>query len=315
MLNELKIFTGRAHPQLTDEICNELHASLGHAEIFKFTNDNSFVRINESVREADVFVVQPSCYPVNDGIVELLIMIDALKRASVRRLTAVTTYFPYGRSDKKDQPRISITARLIADLLQVAGVDRILALDLHSPQIQGFFSIPVDHLTAVPILAGYFSAKQLDNLVVVAPDAGRAKMARQYAKRLRAPMAIIDKRRVNNEENVVVDNIVGDVRNKQCLIVDDEISSGGSLVAAANTLARFDAKKIYAAVTHPILSGMAPQRILSSKIDELVVTNSVPVSEEKRVHKLKVLSIAPLVGEAIHCIHKGVSVSTVFEKE
>lgn len=314
-MDELKIFTGRAHPELAEEICRELNVPLGRSEILKFTNDNSFVRINESVREADVFVIQPSCQPVNDGLMELLIMIDALKRASVRRLTAVTPYFPYGRSDKKDQPRISITARLVADLLQVAGVDRVLALDLHSPQIQGFFSVPVDHITAVPILAGYFAAKRLENLVVVAPDAGRAKMAREYARLLQASMAIIDKRRIDNQDNVVMDNVIGDVAGKSCLIVDDEISSGGSLVAAAETLARFGAEKIYAAVTHPILSGMAPQRILSSKIDELVVTNSVPVPEEKRNHKIKVLSIAPLIGAAIRCIHLGQSVSTVFEKE
>jgi ribose-phosphate pyrophosphokinase len=314
-MDQLKIFTGRAHPELAAEICSVLGVSLGQSEIFKFTNDNSFVKINESVRDADVFVVQPSCQPVNDGLVELLIMIDALKRASVRRLTAVTTYFPYGRSDKKDQPRIAITARLVADLLQVAGVDRILALDLHSPQIQGFFSVPVDHLTAVPILAGYFSTKQLSDLVVVAPDAGRAKMARQFARRLNAPMAIIDKRRLDNQDSVAVEHIIGDVEGKRCLLIDDEISSGASLVSAADTLARFGAVKIYAAVTHPILSGMAPQRILASKIDELVVTNSVPVPEAKRNHKITVLSIANLVGEAIYCIHHGRSVSTVFEKE
>lgn len=314
-MDRLKIFTGRAHPQLAEEICSVLGVALGQSEIIKFANDNSFVRIKESVREADVFVVQPSCQPVNDGLMELLIMIDALKRASVRRLTAVTTYFPYGRSDKKDQPRISITARLVADLLQVAGVDRILALDLHSPQIQGFFSVPVDHLTAVPILAGYFAEKKLENLVVVAPDAGRAKMARQFARRLKASMAIIDKRRIGNQDNVVAEHVIGDIAGRVCLIVDDEISSGASLVAAAETVSRFGASKIYAAVTHPTLSGMAPQRILSSKIDELVVTNSVPVPEEKRNHKITVLSIARLVGEAIRCIHQGNSVSTVFEKE
>lgn len=315
MLEQLKVFTGRAHPLLANQICNELGVGLGKSEIFKFTNDNSFVRINESVRESDVYVIQPSCAPVNDGLMELLIMIDALKRASVRRLTAVISYFPYGRSDKKDQPRISITARLVADLLQVAGVDRVLALDLHSPQIQGFFSIPVDHLTAVPILASHFAKKNLDNLVVVAPDAGRAKMARQFARRLQVPMAIIDKRRLGNDDQVEIDNVVGDVSGKQCLIVDDEISSGGSVIAAADTLTRFQATKIYAAITHPILSGEASQSILDSKIDELVVTNSVPVSEEKLNHKIKVLSIAPLIAEAIKCIHEGASVSTVFEKE
>lgn len=315
MLDKIKVFTGRAHPDLADEICKELGVSLGRAEIMKFTNDNSFVRINESVREADVYLVQPSCQPVNDGLMELLIMIDALKRASVSRLTVIAPYFPYGRSDKKDQPRISITARLVADLLQVAGVDRVVSLDLHSAQIQGFFTIPVDHLTAVSILSGYFIQKQLEDLVVVAPDVGRAKMAREYAKRLRAPIAIIDKRRLGNLEQVAVDNVIGDVADKQCLLVDDEISSGESLVSAAYTLNRFKAKKIYAAVTHPILSGMAPQRVESSPINELVVTNSVPVTEEKRNSKIKVLSIAPLVAEAIRRIHQGGSVSMLFEKD
>lgn len=314
MLDELKIMSGRAHPKLTREICDFLGVEVGRSEVMKFTNDNSFVRIYESVREADVFVVQPSCEPVNDGVMELLIMIDALKRASVKRLTAVLPYFPYGRSDKKDQPRISITARLVADLLEVAGVDRVVSVDLHAPQIQGFFSIPVDHLTAIPILAGYFLDKNLGNLVVVAPDAGRAKMARQYAKRLRAPMAIIDKRRLGNDESVAMENVIGDVDGRHCLLVDDEVSSGGSLVEAAHTLERFGANQIYAAVTHPILSGMAPQRIASSPIKQLVVTNTVPVPESKQNSKITVLSIAPLLAEAIRCIHTGTSVSTVFEK-
>lgn len=314
MLDELKIMCGRAHPKLAHEICDQLGVELGRAEVMKFTNDNSFVRIHESVREADVYVVQPSCEPVNDGLMELLIMVDALKRASIGRVTAVLPYFPYGRSDKKDQPRISITARLVADLLEVAGVDRVVSMDLHAPQIQGFFSIPLDHLTAVPILAAHFSRLNLQNLVVVAPDAGRAKMARQYAKRLNCPMAIIDKRRLGNDEQVAMENVIGDVEGKRCLLVDDEISSGGSLIEAANTLQRFGSLEIYGAVTHPILSGMAPQRIASSPLKELVVTNSVPVPESKKSSKLQVLSIAPLLAEAIRCIHTGVSVSTVFEK-
>ncbi len=315
MLDELKIFTGRAHPGLAREICAELGVELGRSETMKFTNDNSFVRIHESVRESDVFVIQPSCEPVNDGLVELLIMIDALKRASVRRVTAVVPYFPYGRSDKKDQPRISITARLVADLLEVAGVQRVVSVDLHAPQIQGFFSIPVDHLTAIPILAGYFAEKKLENLVVVAPDAGRAKTARQFAKRLHAPMAIIDKRRLGNEDKVAMEHVIGDVSGKQCLLIDDEISSGGSLVGAVNTLASFGAGDIYAAVTHPIFCGMAPQKIQSSPLKELVVTNTVPVPPSKRNDKITVLSLAPLFAEAIRCIHTGTSVSTVFEKE
>lgn len=313
MLDKLKVFTGRAHPQLANDICKELGIPLGKSEIMKFTNDNSFVRIHESVREADVYVIQPSCQPVNDGLVELLIMIDALKRASVNRLTVVAPYFPYGRSDKKDQPRISITARLVADLLEVAGANRVVSVDLHSPQIQGFFTIPVDHLTAVTLLANYFKEKNIPDLVVVAPDVGRAKMAREYAKILQAPIAIIDKRRIGNLEQVAVDNVIGDVAGKPCLLVDDEISSGESLVSAANTLSRFQASRIYAAVTHPILSGMAPQRVESSPINELIVTDSVPIPPEKQNSKITVLSIAPLIAEAIRRIHTGDSVSILFE--
>lgn len=314
-MDALKIFTGRAHPELARAICSDLGINLGRSEILKFTNDNSFVRIHESVREYDVFVIQPSCEPVNDGLVELLIMIDALKRASAHRITAVLPYFPYGRSDKKDQPRISITARLVADLLEVAGIERMVSVDLHAPQIQGFFSVPVDHLTAIPILANYFVDKNLPDLTVVAPDAGRAKTARQFAKRLQAPMAIIDKRRLGNEDKVAMENVIGDVEGRQCLLIDDEVSSGGSLLGAVNTLIKFGAGDIYGAVTHPIFCGMAQEKILSSPIKELVVTDTVPVPEKKRNEKITVLSIAPLIAEAIYCIHTGKSVSTVFEKE
>lgn len=309
----LKVFSGRAHPDFAREVCAHLGVPLGNADIFKFSNDNTFVKINESVREDDVFVIQPSCYPVNDGFMELVIMIDALKRASVRRLTAVLPYFPYARSDKKDQPRIPITARLIADILEVAGADRILTMDLHAPQIQGFFRIPVDHLTALPILAEHYRQRGWDDLVVVAPDAGRAKMARLYADWLHAPMAILDKWRTGNDETAVVDHLIGDVTDRRALLVDDEVSSGRSLAAAVGLLLRHGAREVYAAVTHAVLSGDATRVLAESGLRELVVTNSLPIAYGKRHPMVKVLSVAPLFAEAISRIHTGGSVSTLFE--
>lgn len=311
---ELKVFSGRAHPEFAREVCRHLGVALGDADIFKFSNDNTFVKINESVREDDVFVVQPSCEPVNDGLVELLIMIDALKRASVRQITAVLPYFPYVRSDKKDQPRISITARLVADLLEVAGVDRVLTLDLHTPQVQGFFRVPVDHLTAIPILAEHFRRKGWSDLVVVATDAGRAKMARAYAEWLKAPMAIIDKRRDGNDEEASADHLIGDVEGRRALIVDDEVSSGRSLAAAVRTARAHGAVEVYGAATHAVLSGRAVETLVASGIVELAVTNSLPVAPEKRHPILKVLSVAPLFAEAISRIHSGGSVSTLFQE-
>ncbi|MBI2915113.1 MAG: ribose-phosphate pyrophosphokinase [Firmicutes bacterium] len=313
MVDEVKIFTGRAHPGLAEEICGSLGVPVGRCEVFKFSNDNTFVKINESVREADVFVIQPSCAPVNDGLVELLIMIDALKRASVRRITAVVPSFPYARSDKKDQPRIAITARLVADLLTVAGTNRVLTMDLHTAQVQGFFSVPVDHLTAVPILVEYFRSRSFPDLVIVAPDAGAAKLARRFAKRLKRPMAIIDKRRIGNEEQVEMSYIIGDVKHKTALIVDDEIASGRSIVNAATALSEQGAREVYAACTHAILSDDCVERLEHSKVNQLVVTNTIPVPEEKRASKVVVLSVANLFAEAIKRIHSGESVSTLFE--
>lgn len=310
---DLKVFSGRAHPEFAREICSHLGVALGDAEIFKFSNDNTFVKINESVREDDVFVVQPSCYPVNDGLMELLIAIDALKRASVRRITAVLPYFPYVRSDKKDQPRISITARLVADLLEVAGVDRVLTLDLHAPQVQGFFRVPVDHLTAIPILAEHYRRKGWSDLVVVAPDAGRAKMARAYADWLKAPMAIIDKRRDGNDERASADHLIGDVRGRRALIIDDEVSSGRSLAAAVRTVLAHGAEEVYGAATHPVFSGRTMEILAEAGIVELAVTNSLPIAEEKRHPALQVLSVAPLFAEAISRVHSGGSVSTLFQ--
>ncbi len=309
----LKVFSGRAHPEFAREVCRHLGVNLGAADIFKFSNDNTFVKINENVREDDVYVIQPSCHPVNDGFMELLIMIDALKRASIRRITAVVPYFPYARSDKKDQPRIPITARLIADVLEVAGTNRILTMDLHAAQIQGFFRIPVDHLTAIPIMAEHFRKREWNDLVVVAPDAGRAKMARSYADLLKAPMAIIDKRRVGNDENAVADHLIGDVKGMRALIVDDEVSSGGSLAQAVRTVTGHGAREVYASVTHAVLSGNAAERLHSVGLKELVVTNSLPISYGKQHPIITVLSVAPLFAEAISRIHSGGSLSTLFE--
>lgn len=306
------MFSGRAHPEFAREVCRHLGVNLGDADIFKFSNDNTFVKINENVREEDVFVVQPSCHPVNDGLMELLIMIDALKRASARRITAVLPYFPYVRSDKKDQPRIPITARLVADLLEVAGVDRVLTLDLHAPQVQGFFRAPVDHLTAIPILAAHYKRKGWSDLVVVAPDAGRARMARTYAEWLKAPIAIIDKRRDGNDETASADHLIGDVRGMRALVIDDEVSSGGSLAAAARTLYAHGAAEVYGAATHPVLSGQAMQKLVEAGLRELAVTNSLPIAPGKLHPALKVLSVAPLFAEAISRIHSGGSVSTLF---
>ncbi|HHY46159.1 MAG TPA: ribose-phosphate pyrophosphokinase [Firmicutes bacterium] len=312
---DLKVFTGRAHPDLAREVCSYLSIPLGQAEIKTFSNENIFVRINESVREADVFVIQPSCSPVNDGLMELLIMIDALKRASAARICAVMPYYPYARSDKKDQPRVPITARLVADLLTVAGATRVVTIDLHASQIQGFFNIPVDHLTALPIIASYFKKRAIPSLVLVAPDAGRAKLAARYAEVLRAPMAIIDKRRIGNEDLAKATYMVGDVEGKNALLVDDEITTGGSLVEAVGILKDHGAKDIYFACTHAVLTAEATGRIRESGVKEVVVTNSVPVDERKRADNITVLSVGRLLAGAIRCIHSGGSIGRLFEQE
>lgn len=312
-MDDLKLFSGRAHPEFAQEICRHLGVELGDADIFKFSNDNTFVVINESVREDDVFVVQPSCAPVNDGIMELVIMIDALKRASVRRITAVLPYFPYSRSDKKDQPRIAITARLIADMLEVAGADRVLTMDLHASQIQGFFRIPVDHLTGIPILAEHYRNQNFDDLVIVAPDAGRAKMARSFGEWLKAPIAIIDKRRVGNDDNPYADHVVGEVEGKRALLVDDEVSTGRSLAAAVRSLVQHGAREVYAAVTHGVLTDEAGDRLQEAGLKELAVTNSLPIPGRRRHPIIRILSVAPLFAAAISRIHTGGSVSILFE--
>ena len=313
VLDELKVFTGNAHPELAKSVCRYLDIPLGQAEVFKFANDNTFVRIQENIRQRDVFIIQPTCYPVNDNLMELLIMIDACKRASAGRITAVVPYYGYGRTDKKDQPRVPITARLVADLLTAAGADRLLTVDLHAGQIQGFFNIPVDELTALPILTDYFLNKEIDDLVVVAVDIGITKKARDVADRMNAPLAIIEKRRIGNDETNETMNVIGDVAGKVALTFDDEIATGGTIINAAAALADHGVREVFCCVTHPVLSGKAPELVANSNFTEVAVIDTIPVSQEKRNGKITVLSVAPLLGEAMHRIHKGLSVGEMFD--
>jgi ribose-phosphate pyrophosphokinase len=313
MMDELKVFSGTAHPALARAVCNYLDIPLGEAEVFEFSNENIFVRILENVRERDVFIIQPICSPVNKSLVELLIMLDAFRRASAGRITAVVPYYGYGRTDKKDQPRVPITARLVADLITTAGANRLLTLDLHAPQIQGFFTIPVDELTARPVLAQYFKEKGLNNLVVVATDIGISKIARDVAAKLGAPLAIMEKRRVGNCDASETLNVIGEVEGMNALTVDDEIDTAGSLVGVVNALLKRGAMKVYACCTHPVFSGQAIQRIAASPVKEVVVTDSIPVNDEKKLNKITVLPIASLIGEAIHRIHTGLSVGAMFK--
>ena len=307
------VFSGRAHSSLATDISEYLGISKGECNVFKFSNDNTFVQFQENIRQRDVFLVQPFAYPVNDHIMEMLIMIDAAKRASAGRITAVTPYYAYGRTDKKDQPRVPITARLVADLLSVAGADRVLTIDLHAGQIQGFFNIPVDELTALPILARYFQEKALENLVVVSVDIGISKRARDMAARLGVPLAIIEKRRVDNADNAESLNIIGDVEGMNVLTFDDEIDTAGSLMSAVGALQKAGVKDIYSCCTHLVLSGPGADRIANSPIKELVAMDTLPVPEEKKNGKVTVLSVAPILGEAIRRIHEGLSVGAMFE--
>ncbi len=310
----LKVFAGSSHKALAIEICEHLDISLGKSELIKFSNENLFVKILENVREEDVFVVQTSVSPVNEGIVELLIMIDALKHASAKRITAVIPYFPYVRSDKKDQPRISITARLMADLLETAGAHRVITMDLHSDQIQGFFRIPLDQLRATPIICGYLKEKKLDDYVMVAADAGEIRDVRRYANRLGLPIAIIDKRRSGNDEKPKAVNIIGDVEGMNALLVDDEIASGKTIIEAVSFLkSKGKVNKVMAACTHPVMSGKATELLTNSPLEEIVVTNTIPIPQEKITSKIKVLSVAKLFANAIQNVHNGESVSSLFE--
>lgn len=308
----LMLFCGQSNPELGEEIAKHLGINLGEVQLSHFSNGEIYVRYGESVRGTDAFVVQTISQPVNDNLMELLIMVDALKRASASRISAVVPHYGYARQDKKTAAREPITAKLVADLLTVAGVNRVLTMDLHAAQIQGFFDKPVDHLTAVPILASYFKDKNFDKLVVVSPDVGRVKVAKKYADRLGAELAILHK--IRPAHNVTeVSQIIGDVEGKACLMIDDMVDTGGTLVTGAETLVKRGAKEVYACATHPILSGPAIERLQKSPIKELVVTNTLPVPIEKRIEEIKVVSIAPLFAQAIRNVHEDLSVSELFE--
>jgi ribose-phosphate pyrophosphokinase len=312
-MDDLKVFSGNAHPVLAQAIADYLGMPLGRAEVFEFANENIFVRVLDNVRERDTFVVQPVCSPVNKSLVELLIMIDALKRASASRITAVMPYYAYGRSDHKDQPRVPITARLVADLLTTAGADRVLTMDLHAAQIQGFFSVPVDELTALTLQSDYFKKKAIEDLVVVATDIGISKRARDMAARLDAPLAIMEKRRLGNTDRTEILNVIGDVDGKTALAFDDEILTGGSILNVVNTVLARGAKEAYICCTHPLFTSSAVEAIAASPVKEVVVTDTVPIANGRILDKVIVLPIAPLLGEAIHRIHTGISVGAMFE--
>ncbi len=311
--DRLKIITGNANAALAREICERLFVELSEARVEHFADGESYIQIKENVRGADVFVVQPTCTPVNHHIMELLLIIDALRRSSADRITAVLPYFGYARQDRKDQPRVPISARVVASLLERAGADRILALDLHAAQIQGFFDIPVDHLFVTPVMLDYFKPLAIEDLTVVSPDAGGVERARAFAKRLNAPLAIIDKRR--DQPNVAeIMNIVGSVEGRNCLIVDDLIDTAGTLVKGVDALLAKGAASVIACATHGVLSGPAVERIEQSPIREVVLTNSIPPSDSVRdCSKIRVLSVAPLLARAIQSIHGETSISVLFE--
>jgi ribose-phosphate pyrophosphokinase len=311
-IDRLRIFTGNANAKLAEEICQHLGCPLGAASVKQFMDGENYIQILENVRGMDVFVVQPTCTPVDRNIMELLLMIDALKRASADRITAVLPYYGYARQDRKDKPRVPISAKLVASLLETAGADRVLALDLHAAPIQGFFSVPVDHLFATPVMIEYWMNADLPDLVVVSPDAGGVERARAFAKRLNAPLAIIDKRR--EEANVAeVMHIIGDVEGRHCLMIDDIIDTAGTLVKGADALLAHGAASVSACATHAVLSGPAVDRIASSNLREVVFSNSVPLRPDaERCSRIKVLSVAPLLARAIESIHEETSVSTLF---
>lgn len=312
-MDKLSVVTGNANPQLAKDICKYLKIQLTHCLVGRFSEGEIRVKIEENIRGKDVFVIQPSCPPVNENLMELLILIDALKRASANRITAVMPYYGYARQDRKDQPRVPITAKLVANLITVAGADRVLTMDLHAGQIQGFFDIPLDHLFAVGVFVDYFKKLKLKDLVVVSPDVGGIKMARAYAKRLNAGLAIVDKRRISPEATEVV-HILGDIENKNIVIVDDLISTGSSLIEAVEALNKQGAKQIRAAISHGVLCGSAIERIDKCKtLKELMITDSIPLDDSKKHPKVKVLSIAELMGEAIKRIHNEESVSSLFD--
>ncbi len=312
-MNKIKIFACNSAEKFTQEVCDCLGLPMGEKDSFKFKNDNNFVQFEETVRDYDVYIVQTTEPPVNERIMELLITIDAAKRASAKRITAVLPYFMYSRSDKKDQPRIPVTAKLMAQLLEAAGADRVITCDLHNSAIQSYFDIYCDRLSGKQLLEKYFQNKNLEDIVVVATDAGSSKKAYKYSEFFECPLALIDKRRESNNDNAVATNIIGNVEGKTALIFDDEVSTAGTLVEAANILKKHGAKEIYAGATHGVLVGPAIERIENSPIKELVVTNTIPLEPEKHIDKIKVVSIAPLFAEAIKRINEEKPLGDLFE--
>jgi ribose-phosphate pyrophosphokinase len=312
-MNGLAILTGNANRPLAKKIAQYLHIDLTDVLVDRFSEGEIRLQIKENIRGKDVFIIQPTCPPTNDNLMELLIMIDAARRASAERITAVIPYYGYARQDRKDQPRVPITAKLVANLITAAGTSRVLTMDLHANQIQGFFDIPVDHLYAINVLCDHFLDKKLKNLVVVSPDVGGIKMARAYAKRLSAGLAIVDKRRDSPEKTEVM-HILGDIKGKNAILVDDIVATAGSLVEAVDALVQEGVKDVYAAISHGILSGKAVERIRSCKaLKELVITDSIPLKRSKRAPNIKVVSVASLLAEAVHRIHDEESISCLFE--
>ena len=313
MYNDLAIFSGRAHPELAEAIAGRLGRPLGKVDVFEFSNENIFVQFQENLRMRDVYLVQPFSSPVNTSIIELLVMIDAAKRASAGRITAVIPYYAYGRSDKKDQPRVPISARLIANMLEVAGIDRVLTMNLHAGQIQGFFNIQLDELNALYPVSNYFRQEKLSNFIVVATDVGDEKRARDMAVRLNFPLAIIEKRRIGNTGRTEAVNVIGEVEGHNVLILDDEIDTAGTIIEAIRLLRQNGAKEIIVCGYHAILSGPAIDRLREAEVREIVVTDSVPVPQEKRLPNMTVIPVAPLLGDAIGRIHSGQSVGALFQ--
>jgi ribose-phosphate pyrophosphokinase len=312
MYGEIRIFSGTANRPLAEEIARYLNAPLDGVDIIEFPNENIFIKLHRSVRGQDVFVIQPTCAPVNHSIMELLIMLDTLKRASADRITAVIPFYSYGRTDKKDQPRVPISARLIADMITVAGADRFVTIDLHAGQIQGFFSIPGDELTAFHLLSDYFLEKHLPNAVIVTADLGFAKKGRNFAQKLNLPMAFVEKRRTGVDSEAVT--LIGDVQGKNVLIVDDEVDTASSVCEAVNIVKEHGAEDIYLSFTHPTFSPPATERLRDLSIKEMVTTNTIPIPPEKMLPNITILSVAPLLGEVIRRIHKGISVGELFDE-
>ena len=312
-MQNIKIFACNSAEKFTKEICDNLGLPMGKVESYKFANDNNFIQIQETVRDHDVFIVQTTMPPVNERIMELLIMIDAAKRASAKRIVVILPYFMYSRSDKKDQPRVPVTAKLMAQILEAAGADRVITCDLHNPAIQAYFNINCDRLTARSLLSAYFKGKSFEDMVVVATDAGSSKKAYKYSVFFDCPLALIDKRREDNNDSAVATNVIGKIKGKTALIFDDEVSTAGTLVEAAQILMDHGAKEVYAGVTHAILAGPAIDRIEKSPIKELVLTNTIPIESEKKIDKIKIVSMAPLFAEAIKRINESRPLGDLYE--